>query len=89
MNRIDVYKRQMYSSEDLERFYFQYQTEALPHGESLQSFCVKPVSYTHLDVYKRQGRRLLTRSILERIKEKENIFLQCTDSCLLYTSRCV
>ena len=32
--------RIMYSSEDLERFYFQYQTEALPHGESLQSFCV-------------------------------------------------
>ena len=31
----------MYSSEDLERFYFQYQTESLPHGESLQSFCVK------------------------------------------------
>ena len=31
----------MYSSEDLERFYFQYQTEALPHGESLQSFCLK------------------------------------------------
>ena len=31
----------MYSSEDLERFYFQYQTEALPHGESLQSFCFK------------------------------------------------
>jgi len=31
----------MYSSEDLESFYFQYQTEALPHGESLQSFCVK------------------------------------------------
>ena len=31
----------MYSSEDLERFYFQYQTEALPHGESLQSFCAR------------------------------------------------
>ena len=31
----------MYSSEDLESFYFQYQTEAFPHGESLQSFCVK------------------------------------------------
>ena len=31
----------MYSSEDLERFYFQYRTEALPHGESLQSFCLK------------------------------------------------
>ena len=33
--------RIMYNSEDLERFYFQYQTEALPRGESLQSFCVK------------------------------------------------
>ena len=31
----------MYSSEDLERFYFQYQSDALPHGESLQSFCLK------------------------------------------------
>ena len=31
----------MYSSEDLERFYFQYQSEALPRGESLQSFCLK------------------------------------------------
>ena len=33
--------RIMYSSEDFERFCFQYQTEALPHGESLQSFRVK------------------------------------------------
>ena len=33
--------RIMYSSEDLERFYFQYQTEVLPSGESLQSFCAK------------------------------------------------
>lgn len=31
----------MYSSEDLERFYFQYTTEALPHGESIQDFCLK------------------------------------------------
>ena len=31
----------MYSSEDLERFYFQYQSEALPHGESIQRFCLK------------------------------------------------
>lgn len=29
----------MYSSEDLEIFYFQYQTECLPNGESVQSFC--------------------------------------------------
>ena len=31
----------MYSSENLERFYFLYQTEALPHGESVQSYCLK------------------------------------------------
>ena len=30
----------MYSNEDLERFYFKYQTETLPHGQSLQSFCL-------------------------------------------------
>ena len=31
----------MYSSEDLERFYFQYQTEALPHGIISLIFCHK------------------------------------------------
>lgn len=30
----------MYSNEDLERFYFKYQTEALPHSQSLQLFCL-------------------------------------------------
>ena len=36
----------MYSSEDLERFYFQYQTESLPRGESVQVFCKRnKVSY--------------------------------------------
>ena len=30
----------MYSNEDLERFYFRYQAEALPHGTSLQAFCL-------------------------------------------------
>lgn len=29
----------MYSSEDLERFYFQYQTEAMPKGISVEQFC--------------------------------------------------
>lgn len=29
----------MYSSEDLERFYFQYQTEAMPNGISIDQFC--------------------------------------------------
>ncbi len=30
----------MYSSEDLERFYFQYQTEAMPKGISVEQFCL-------------------------------------------------
>lgn len=30
----------MHSSEDLERFYFQYQTEGLPKGLSIQDFCI-------------------------------------------------
>ena len=29
----------MYSSEDLERFYFLYQTEAMPKGISIEQFC--------------------------------------------------
>lgn len=29
----------MYSSEDLERFYFQFQTEAMPKGISVEQFC--------------------------------------------------
>ena len=29
----------MYSSEDLERFFFQYQTEAMPKGISIEQFC--------------------------------------------------
>ncbi len=29
----------MYSSEDLERFYFLYQTEAMPNGISIEQFC--------------------------------------------------
>lgn len=33
--------RIIHSSEDLEKFYFQYRIEALPHRGSLQSFCVQ------------------------------------------------
>ena len=37
----------MYSNEDLKRFYCKYQTEALPHGQSLQSFCLNNNVLTH------------------------------------------
>lgn len=36
-----LYLRCEQKFQDLCIFYFQYQTEALPHGESLQSFCVR------------------------------------------------
>jgi len=39
----------MYCSEDLECFYFQYQTESLPNSESVESFCRRnQVPYKHL-----------------------------------------
>ena len=55
-----------------------------------------PVSYTHLDVYKRQGVNGTTpslmlssrlRAALDFIADKPDIPIIC--SCLLYTSRCV
>ena len=48
----------MYGSEDLERFYFKYQTEALPHGQSLQSFCLSnKVPYNIFSKWYRYTRR--------------------------------
>ena len=48
----------MYSNEDLERFYFKYQTEALPHGQSLQSFCLNNnVPYNIFSKWYRDTRR--------------------------------
>lgn len=49
----------MYSSEDLERFYFDYQTEWMPRGMSIQAYCSRNnVPYRVLDkwirdIYKR------------------------------------
>ncbi len=49
----------MYSSEDLERFYFDYQTEWMPRGMSIQAYCSRNnVPYKVLDkwirdIYKR------------------------------------
>lgn len=48
----------MYSNEDLERFYFKYQTEALPHGQSLQLFCLyNNVPYNLFSKWYRDPRR--------------------------------
>ena len=38
----------MYSSEDLERFYFQYKIETLPLGMSIETFCLKNKGYCNI-----------------------------------------
>ena len=49
----------MYSSEDLEKFYFDYRTEWMPRGMSIQAYCSRNnVPYKILDrrikgIYKR------------------------------------
>ena len=64
----------MYSSEDLERFYFQYQTEALPHGESLQSFCVKnKVPYNIFQKWYRDTRKVSSQKLAHNL----NLYLRC------------
>ena len=55
---------------------------------------VEAVSYTHLDVYKRQDESILPRSIATRQAFLNAMTLDIamggsTNTCLLYTSRCV
>ena len=65
--------------------------------------CHKPVSYTHLDVYKRQayskvrkafGTEIMNHQIIQfkladMATKIEASRLLCLKACLLYTSRCV
>ena len=75
----------MYSSEDLERFYFQYQTEALPHGESIQSFCVKnKVPYNIFSKWYKDTRKQLVEVKVDGIPCKQSFrAVLCT---LIYIS---
>ena len=54
--------RIMYSSEDLERFYFQYQSEALPHGKSLNRSVLRTKS---LITFSKNGLRILEKIVVE------------------------
>ena len=53
----------------------------------LSSLCITPVSYTHLDVYKRQDLIRLQAKVLCR--GLEQVGTGGVGVCLLYTSRCV
>lgn len=83
----------MYSSEDLERFYFQYQTEALPHGESLQWFCVKnKVPYTPFHKWYKDTRKRIVEVKVDGIPvgedEAANIpVAQPHKSCLMRSGK--
>ena len=74
----------MYSSEDLERFYFQYQTEALPHGESIQSFCVRnKVPYNIFSKwYKDTRKQLVEVKVDGRPSDSKKEASVQSDSCL-------
>ena len=51
-----------------------------------------PVSYTHLDVYKRQGYDIWTKNVPEPVVEDRydgDLNQGISYHCLLYTSRCV
>lgn len=58
-------KQSIYSSEDLKKFYLQYQTESLAHGESLQLFCLRnKVSYNILQKWYKDTRKKLLKNNL-------------------------
>ena len=50
---------------------------------------ITPVSYTHLDVYKRQGRLFDAVSAILGIRRQSSFEGEASTACLLYTSRCV
>ena len=63
----------MHSSKDLERFYFQYKTEALPHGESLQSFCLKnKVPYNIFEKWYKDTRKKIVEVSVDGRPEDED-----------------
>ena len=74
---------------------YQYRaTDLLGHGEAyvinIQHW-IHPVSYTHLDVYKRQGAVFFASGVFYYfLTEQVKALVQgMADACLLYTSRCV
>ena len=52
---------------------------------------IKTVSYTHLDVYKRQASTTVVnkRSKIKQGSVVNALIIRCIRPCLLYTSRCV
>ena len=63
----------IYSNEYLERFYFRYQAEALPHGTSLQTFCLNNnVPYNIFSKwYKETRRKVIEVQVQGRTNQKD------------------
>ena len=57
----------MYSSEDLERFYFQYQTEAMPNGISIEQFCSRNKVPYHISEYMAEEQKRYINYLAERV----------------------
>ena len=66
----------MYSSEDLERFYFQYQTEAMPKGISVEQFCSRNKGpYNIFYKWYKDTRKKMYMSILSSLSVDEKLDL--------------
>ena len=57
----------MYSSEDLERFYFQYQTEAMPKDISIEKFCSRNKVPYHISEYMAEEQKRYINYLAERV----------------------
>ena len=72
----------MYSSEDLERFYFQYQTEAMPKGISIEQFCSRnKVPYNINENMTAEEQKRYINYLTERL-EKADLGLRARDAVL-------
>lgn len=62
----------MYSSEDLERFYLEYQSECVPRGMTLQSYCSRNnVPFTVMDKFVKDIRKKVYEVKVEGRPEEE------------------
>ena len=77
----------MYSSEDLERFYFQYQTEAMPKGISIEQFCsCNKVPYNIFYKWYKESANRMQSSLLKLLRCSlsylKKVQTECNQTCL-------
>ena len=77
----------MYSNEDLERLYFQYQTEAMPKGISIEQFCSRnKVPYNIFYKWYKESANRMQSSLLKLLRCSlsylKKVQTECNQTCL-------